>query len=195
MNQFLSLFSLFSLCYFLSSDFMKVYRQWVPCKCNSLYNIFRQFCTSFFHGLKMYMWFGFNFHFSTLLTLSFFLIFRRRDINFNKVRFIFLRVIQNLIHAHVNASAPLLKSVFLKWRGLEGSKYSGRFVICNPWVASSSPSPATPISWRFDYEILVLSTGCLSPADSRRTVYSCWQTCVHLVNRVGGLSLPRNIVC
>ena len=36
-----------------------------------------QFCTSFVHGLKMCMWFGFNpavnfCHFSTLLTLSFF---------------------------------------------------------------------------------------------------------------------------
>ena len=59
---------------------MKVYRQWVPCKRNSLYNfilIFMQLCTSFFHGLKMCMWFGFNpgvnfCHFSTLLILSFF---------------------------------------------------------------------------------------------------------------------------
>ena len=59
---------------------MKVYRQWVPCKCNSIYNfilIFMQLCTSFFHGLKMCLWFGFNpgvnfYHFSTLLTLSFF---------------------------------------------------------------------------------------------------------------------------
>ena len=42
-----------------------------------------QLCTSFFHGLKMCMWFGFNpavnfCHFSTLLTLSFF--------NFSQVR-------------------------------------------------------------------------------------------------------------
>ena len=59
---------------------MKVYRQWLPCKRNSLYNsipIFMQLCTSFFHGLKMRMWFGFNpavifCHFSTLLTLSVF---------------------------------------------------------------------------------------------------------------------------
>ena len=65
---------------FLTSDFMKVYRQWVPCKHNSLYNFnpfFMQLYTSFFHGLKMCMWFGFNpavnfCHFSTLLTLSFF---------------------------------------------------------------------------------------------------------------------------
>ena len=60
---------------------MKVFRQWLPCKHNSLYSfmpIFMQLCTSFFfHGLKMCMWFGFNpavnfCHFSTLLTLSFF---------------------------------------------------------------------------------------------------------------------------
>ena len=47
----------------LASTSMKVYRQWLPCKRNSLYN------------LKMCMWFGFNpavnfCHFSTLLTLS-----------------------------------------------------------------------------------------------------------------------------
>ena len=65
---------------FLTSDYMKVFRQWVPCKHNSLYNfllIFMQLYTSFVHGLKMYMWFGFNpavnfCHFSTLLTSSFF---------------------------------------------------------------------------------------------------------------------------
>ena len=60
---------------------MKMFRQWLPCKRNSLYNfmpVFMQLCTSFFlHGLKMCMWFGFNpavnfCHFSTLLTLSFF---------------------------------------------------------------------------------------------------------------------------
>ena len=53
---------------------------WVPCKHNSLCNfmpILMQLCTSFFPCLKMCMWFGFNpavnyFHFSTLLTLSFF---------------------------------------------------------------------------------------------------------------------------
>ena len=52
----------------------------VPCNCKSFYNInpfFMQLCTSFFHGLKMCMWFEFNpavnfCHFSTLLTLSFF---------------------------------------------------------------------------------------------------------------------------
>ena len=59
---------------------MKVYRQWVPCKRNALYNfipIFIQLCTSVFHGLKMCMWSGFNpavnvCHFSTLLTVIFF---------------------------------------------------------------------------------------------------------------------------
>ena len=66
---------------FLTSDSVKVYRQWLPCKRNSLYNfmpVFMQLCTSFFfHGLKMCIWFGFNpavnfCHFSTLLTLSVF---------------------------------------------------------------------------------------------------------------------------
>ena len=79
---------------FMTSDSMKVYRQWLPCKRNSLYNfmpVFMQLCTSFFHGLKMCMWFGFNpavnfCHFSTLLTLS---VFRRCDINFTEVRSIF----------------------------------------------------------------------------------------------------------
>ena len=55
---------------------MKVYRQWLPCKLNSLYNfmpVFMQLAHLFFHGLKMCMWFGFNpavnfCHFSTLLT-------------------------------------------------------------------------------------------------------------------------------
>ena len=72
---FFSFFPLFELCYFLTLDCMKVYRQWVPCKCNSLYNfilIVMQLCTFFFHGLKMCILFGVNFcHFSTLLTLSF----------------------------------------------------------------------------------------------------------------------------
>ena len=69
-----------NFCHFLTSDFMKAYRQWLHCKHNSLYNfnpLFMQLCTSFFHGLKICMWFGFNpainfCHFSTLLTLSFF---------------------------------------------------------------------------------------------------------------------------
>ena len=59
---------------FLTSDSMKVYRQWLSCKHNSLYNfmpVFMQLCTFFFNGLKMCMWFGFNpainfCHFSTL---------------------------------------------------------------------------------------------------------------------------------
>ena len=58
---------------------MKVYRQWLPCDRNSLYNfilIFMQLCTSFFHGLKMCLWFALNSavnfcHFSTLLTVIF----------------------------------------------------------------------------------------------------------------------------
>ena len=56
---------------------MEVYRQWVPCKCNSIYN----FAHLFFHSLKICMWFGFNpavnfCHF--LLTFSVF--------NFSQVR-------------------------------------------------------------------------------------------------------------
>ena len=40
-----------------------MYRQWVPCERNSLYNfipIFLKLCTCFLHGLKMCMWFGYN---------------------------------------------------------------------------------------------------------------------------------------
>ena len=84
--------------YFLTADCMKVYRQWIPCKPNSLYNfilIFMQLCTSFFHGLKMCMWFEFNpgvnfCHFSTLLTH--FSNFRRCDINFTEVLFFYVHV-------------------------------------------------------------------------------------------------------
>ena len=58
----------------------EMYRQWIPCKPSSLYVfilIYMQLCTSFIHGLKMCMWFGFNpavnfCHLSTLLTSSFF---------------------------------------------------------------------------------------------------------------------------
>ena len=82
----MSLFPLCELCHFLTSDSMKVYRQWVPCKRNCLYNfipIFMQLCTSFFQSLKMCIWFGFYHavifcHFSILLTLSLF--------NFSQVR-------------------------------------------------------------------------------------------------------------
>ena len=93
--KFCYFFSLCKLCHFLTSDFVKVYRQWVSCKRNSLYNFihsFMQLCQSFFHGLKMCMWFGFdpadNFcHFSTLLTFSFF--------NFSQVRH---QLLQSLIY-------------------------------------------------------------------------------------------------
>ena len=80
----------------------KISHVWLPCKHNSLYNfmpIFMQLCTSFFHGLKMCMWFRFNpainfCHFSTLYILSlfhfvYFVIFRRCNINFTEVRSIF----------------------------------------------------------------------------------------------------------
>ena len=58
---------------------LKVYRQCVPCKHNSLDNFilnFMQLFTSFFHGLKMCIWLGFNpgVNFVTfpLINLSFF---------------------------------------------------------------------------------------------------------------------------
>ena len=40
-----------------------MYRQWVPCECNSSYSfmpIFLKLCTCFLHGLKICMWFGYN---------------------------------------------------------------------------------------------------------------------------------------
>ena len=51
-----SLFPLCELCHFLTSDSMKVYRQWLPYKHNSLYNSCLSLCNFahlFFHGLKM----------------------------------------------------------------------------------------------------------------------------------------------
>ena len=59
----MSHFPLCELCHFLTSDSMKVYRQWVPCKRNSSYNfipIFLKLCTCFRHGLEMCIWFGYN---------------------------------------------------------------------------------------------------------------------------------------
>ena len=56
------LFPLCELCHFLTSNSMKVYRQWVPCERNSSYNfipIFFKLCTCFRHGLEMCMWFGY----------------------------------------------------------------------------------------------------------------------------------------
>ena len=56
---FLSLFQLCKLSHFSTS----MYRQWVPCERNSSYNfipIFLKLCTCFFHGLKLFIWFGYN---------------------------------------------------------------------------------------------------------------------------------------
>ena len=56
-------FSNFELCHFLTSDSMKVYRQWVSCEHNSSYNfipVFLKLCTCFCHSLEMCMWFGYN---------------------------------------------------------------------------------------------------------------------------------------
>ena len=56
---FLSLLPLYELSHFSTS----IYRQWVPCECNSSYNfmmIFLKLYTCFLHGLKMCLWFGYN---------------------------------------------------------------------------------------------------------------------------------------
>ena len=88
--EFLSLFPLCELLSFSDTDSMKVYRQWVPCKRNSLYNFMPifSFAHLFVDGLKMCMWFGFNpavnfCHFSTLLTLSFFAGATSTSLNFD----------------------------------------------------------------------------------------------------------------
>ena len=87
-------FLLCELCNFLTSDFMKVYRRWVPCKRNFLYNV-----NPFLRGLKMCMWFGFNpavsfCHFSTLLTLSFFIFSQvRHQLHRSSMYMIMMRLI------------------------------------------------------------------------------------------------------
>ena len=56
-------FPLCELCHFLTSDYMKVLWQWVPCERNSSYNfipIFSKLCTCIPLGLEMCMWFGYN---------------------------------------------------------------------------------------------------------------------------------------
>ena len=62
-NPCFNFFHFFPLCDFLTSDSMKVYRQWVHCERNSSYNfilIFLKLCTCFFHGFEMCLWFGYN---------------------------------------------------------------------------------------------------------------------------------------
>ena len=89
----LSLFPLCELRHFLTSDSMEVYRQWVPCKRNSLYNfmpVFIQLCTSFCPWFEDVYVDGINpavnfCHLSTLLSCHF----RRCDINFTDVRSFF----------------------------------------------------------------------------------------------------------
>ena len=59
----MSLFPLCELCHFLTSDSMKVYRQWVPCERNSSYNFYADLFETLhmvLHGLEMCMWFGYN---------------------------------------------------------------------------------------------------------------------------------------
>ena len=48
---------------FLTWNAIKVYRQWVPCGCNSSYSfalIVLKLCRCFLHGMKMCMWFWYN---------------------------------------------------------------------------------------------------------------------------------------
>ena len=88
-------FVTFSTLWTLSFSDLKFYES-IDCKLNSLYNfipIFMQLCTSFFHGLKICMWFWFN---PQLKFVSFphcwlchFSIFRRCDIKFTEVQSIF----------------------------------------------------------------------------------------------------------
>ena len=77
--NFCHFFHFVNFCHFLTSDSIKVYRQWVPCECNSSYNfilIFLKLCTCFLHGLEMCMWFGYNpWIFVTFFTLWTFVIF------------------------------------------------------------------------------------------------------------------------
>ena len=69
-------FSLFLLCelkslFFFTWNAIKVYRQWVPCGPNSSYSFpsfVLKLCRWFWHGMKMYMWFGYN----TLIIFSHF---------------------------------------------------------------------------------------------------------------------------
>ena len=61
LHLFLSLSPLCELCHFLTSDSLKVYRQWIPYECNCSNNfmpIFLKLC--FFHGLEICKWFGYN---------------------------------------------------------------------------------------------------------------------------------------
>ena len=57
------IFPLGELFHFLTSGYMKVLWQWVPCERNSSYNfipIFLKLCTCYLHGQKMCIWFGCN---------------------------------------------------------------------------------------------------------------------------------------
>ena len=61
--NFCHLYHFVNFCHFLTSDSMKVYRQWVPCERNSSYSfilIFLKLCTCFLRVLEICMWFGYN---------------------------------------------------------------------------------------------------------------------------------------
>ena len=67
MNLCLSLFPLCWLCHFLTSDFIKMYRQWVPFERNFSYNVipiflyfFLTFAHLFLHGLKVCILFAYT---------------------------------------------------------------------------------------------------------------------------------------
>ena len=96
----MSLFPLSELCHFLTSNFMKVYRQRVPCKRNSIYNF-----AHFFHGLKMCMWFGFNpavnfWHFSTLLTFSVYIEQVRHQLHWSSIYIYWSRTTKTVLRHH-----------------------------------------------------------------------------------------------
>ena len=65
-------FCFVNLIFFQYKHAIKVYRQWVPCGCNSSYSfalIVLKHCRCFQHGMKMCMWFGYNTLFFSLFLL------------------------------------------------------------------------------------------------------------------------------
>ena len=69
-GYFFSLFCFVNLVFFFVWNAIKVYRQWVPCGCNSSYSfppIVLKLCRCFQHRMKMCMWFWYN----TLFFLTF----------------------------------------------------------------------------------------------------------------------------
>ena len=67
-------FCFVNLSLFLTWNAIKLYRQWVPCRCNPSYSfplIVLKLCRCFLHGMKMCIWFGYN----TLVIFSYFFCF------------------------------------------------------------------------------------------------------------------------